>query len=220
MRLLIIEDDLTIAELLLKFFKSNHYIVDLASDGELGLNLASFTNYDLIVMDYLLPKINGQEIINDLRENGNTTPILVISNCLNIKNKINFLESGADDYLTKPFSFTELNARVTAILRRYRKLDDKTLSFADLKLNLSSHEATRAGKNIYLTTKEFFILRLLMERPDIICSKQSITEKVWDDASCHLSNTIEAHILHLRHKIDFKKRFIIKTVPGRGYKIS
>lgn len=220
MRLLIIEDDLIIAKLLSEFFKNNLYVVDCAYDGETGLNLATNTDYDLILTDYLLPKINGRELISNIRKSGNKIPILVISICETIKNKIELLENGADDYLIKPFSFSELLSRVKVLLRRQPKLTDKILFFADLKLNLLSHEAIRAGRNIYLTTKEFQLLNLLMECPGQTCSRQVITEKVWDEASNHFSNIIEVHILHLRHKIDFKKPFLIQTVPGRGYKLN
>lgn len=220
MRFLIIEDDLKIAESLSYFFRNNHYAIDVAYDGETGLRLALNTDYDLIITDNILPKINGQAIIYELRKNKKLTPILSISILNNTQNKIDLLKNGADDCLTKPFSFGELHARVKALLRRPQKIDDSKLSFRDLTLDLLSHEAQRANHQIYLTTKEFSILRLFMESPGLICSRQIITEQIWDDASNHLSNVIEAHILHLRHKIDFKKPFLIQTVAGRGYKLN
>ena len=220
MRLLVIEDDPMIAKTLSEFFRNNHYAVDVAKDGETGLRLVINTNYDLIMTDYFLPKMNGQELVNDLRANGNKTPIIVISSCETIENKLNLFQYGADDYMTKPFSSIELHARVKALLRRPQKINDEIFSCSDLELNLSNHEATRAGRHIYLTTKEFSILKLLIERPGTIYSRQIITEKVWDDASNHLSNIIEAHILHLRKKIDFKKPFLIQTVSGCGYKLN
>jgi len=219
MKLLVIEDDKNIAEALGKFLKSNNYVVDVASDGESGFNLADNNDYDLIITDYLLPKINGQEIISRLRQNGNTTPILAISVCDKTQNKINLLNRGADDYLAKPFFFTELQARVGAMLRRRKPQPKKILAYNDLELDLSSHEATRSGQIIYLTTKEFSLLKLLIENPEIIFSKQAINERAWDAASSLISNVTEAYILKLRTKIDFKKPFLIKTVPGRGYKL-
>lgn len=219
MKILIIEDDPLIAKSLNDFLRSNNYVTDLASDGENGLNLANNNNYDLIISDYLLPKVNGQEIISNLRKNGNNTPVLAISVCDKTQNKINLLENGADDYLVKPFFFTELQARVSALLRRRKPKEEKFITYADLKLDLMSHEATRAGKVIYLTTKEFLLLKLLMENPKTIFERQAINEKAWDEAQHHFSNVTESYILRLRHKIDFKKPFLIKTVTGRGYKL-
>lgn len=218
MKLLIIEDDSIIAKALHDFLKNN-YVVDLACDGESGFNLASNTDYDLIITDYLLPKINGQEIINRLRKTGNPTPILAISVCDKTQNKINLLNKGADDYLTKPFFFTELQARINALLRRRKITTQKIITYADLKLDLMSHEVTRDGKSIYLTTKEFLLLKLFMENPKITFNRQAINERAWDEASHHFSNITESYILKLRHKIDFKKPFLIKTVSGRGYRL-
>ena len=219
MKLLIIEDDSLIAKSISDFLRSNNYVVDLACDGESGFNLASNTDYDLIITDYLLPKINGQEIINRLRKNGNTTPILAVSVCDKTQNKINFLINGADDYLTKPFFFTELQARINALLRRRKTTTQKIITYADLKLDLMSHEASRDGQAIYLTTKEFLLLKLFIENPETTFNRQTIDEKAWDEASHHFSNVTESYILKLRHKIDFKKPFLIKTVPGRGYRM-
>lgn len=219
MKLLIIEDDHIIAEPLSDFLKNNNYVVDVATDGEHGFALADNNDYDLIITDYMLPKINGQEIINRLRHNGNTTPILAISVCDKTKNKINLLDQGADDYLVKPFFFTELQARISAMLRRRKITNQKIITYQDLELNLSSHEARRGEQSIYLTTKEFLLLKLLMENPKTTFSRQAINERAWDDASNHFSNIIEAYILKLRQKIDFKKPFLIKTVSGRGYRL-
>jgi len=220
MRILVIEDDLKIAEALAYFLRSNNYVVDTACDGEQGLFLTTENKYGLIITDFILPKINGQELVRRMRTNGVLTPIIAISVCDDIAKKINFFESGVDDYLTKPFFFAELHARIKALLRRHQKINSLKLSFADLTLDLASHEVKRDGHSIYLTTKEFSLLQLLMEQPRLIHSKQIITEKIWDEASNHLSNVIEAHIFHLRHKIDFKKPFLIQTIPGRGYKLS
>jgi len=219
MKLLIIEDDSSITKSLSDFLKSNNYVVDTASDGEAGFNLADNTSYDLIITDYLLPKLNGQEIIKSLRANGITTPILVMSVCNKISDKVDLLNKGADDYLIKPFLFTELEARINALLRRQLTPKNKLIYYSDLKLDLLSHEATRDEQTIYLTTKEFLLLKLLIENPEITFSKQAINERAWDEASNHFSNVIEAYILKLRHKIDFKKPFLIKTVSGRGYKL-
>jgi two-component system, OmpR family, copper resistance phosphate regulon response regulator CusR len=219
MKLLIIEDDPIIAKSLSDFLKSNNYVVDLACDGEDGLSLANTGDYDLVISDYLLPKINGQEIIEQLRRNGNNTPVLAISVCEKTENKVNLLNHGADDYLVKPFFFTELQARIRTLLRRRKPKNKKIIIYADLELNLLSHEAKRNGVTIYLTTKEFMLLKLLMEHPKTIFTRQAINERAWDEARHHFSNVTEAYILKLRHKIDFKKPFLIKTVSGRGYKL-
>lgn len=219
MKLLIIEDDNLIAKTLNDFLKSNNYVIDLATDGESGLQLASNNDYDLIITDYLLPKINGQEIIEHLRKNGCTIPILAISVCDQTQNKINLLDQGADDYLVKPFFFTELQARICALLRRQKQTDQENITYSDLELNLMNHEAYRNSQPIYLTTKEFRLLKLLMENPGKTFTRQDINERAWDEASHHTSNVTESYILRLRHKIDFKKPFLIKTVSGRGYKL-
>lgn len=219
MKLLIIEDDKLIAKTLNDFLKSNNYVVDTAYDGESGLNLASGNDYDLIITDYLLPKIDGQELIEHLRRQGCTTPILAMSVCDKTQNKINLLDKGADDYLVKPFFFTELQARIGALLRRKKQIKQKIINYEGLQLNLMSHEVSRDGQNIYLTTKEFMLLKLLIENPGKTFTRQAINEKAWDEASCHTSNVTESYILRLRHKIDFKKPFFIKTVSGRGYKL-
>jgi len=220
MRILIIEDEIKIANSLANFLKNINYAIDMANDGETGLNLALTNGYDLIITDCILPKISGPEIIQSLRKNEINTPILVLSVLDTSQNKVKLLENGADDYLGKPFSFDELMARIRVLLRRPPKIEPVQISIADLTLNLSSQEAIRNKRRIYLTTKEFFLLRLLMENPGTTYSRDLITEKVWDEASNHLSNIIEAHILHLRRKIDFKKPFLIQTVPGRGYRLN
>lgn len=220
MKLLIIEDDKLIAKSLSNFFKSNNYIFDLASDGESGFNLADNNSYDLIITDYLLPKMNGKEIIKQLRKNGNKTPILAISICNETNDKSTILNHGADDYLVKPFFFKELQARINVLLRRKIAKVKNFLSYADLKLDLVTQEAWRDNRNIYLTTKEFLLLKLLLENPHKIFSKSVINESAWFDSfNNKSSNIIEAYILKLRQKIDFKDPLLIKTVSGRGYKI-
>lgn len=219
MKILIVEDDKIIAKSISNFLKSNNYIVDVAYDGESGFHLADNGCYDLILTDFILPKMNGQEIISHLRKNGNTTPILAISICDKTENKVDLLKKGADDYLVKPFFFTELQARIKALLRRQKIPTKKIINYADLELDLLSHEAKRDEKIIYLTTKEFLLLNLLIKNPETVFNRQAINELAWDEANHHISNVTEAYILKLRNKIDFKKPFLIKTVSGRGYKL-
>lgn len=217
MKILIIEDNHIMARPLKKFLENNGYLVELAIDGEQGLNLATNNYYDLIISDYLLPKINGKEILDKLRQQGINTPILILSICNETNNKISFLNKGADDYLSKPFFFTELQARINSLLRRRPESEEKKLGYSDLELNLLNQEAYRDGRSIYLTTKEFLLLKLLLENPEKIITKQTINEMAWNNDNDFVSNVTEAYILKLRQKIDFKTPTLIQTISGRGY---
>jgi DNA-binding response OmpR family regulator len=217
MKILIIEDDHIVAKPLKKFLENNGYLTEVASDGEQGLNLATYNYYDLIISDYLLPKINGKEIISRLREKNIKTPVLILSICNETKNKISFLNKGADDYLTKPFFFTELQARINSLLRRKVESENEKLSYCDLELDLINQEAYRDGQNIYLTSKEFLLLKLLIENPEKIITRQTINEIAWSNDNDFTSNVTEAYIRKLRQKIDFKKPQLIQTISGRGY---
>lgn len=219
MKILIIEDNHIVAKPLKKFLEDNGYLVELANDGEQGLNLAVNNYYDLIISDYLLPKMTGQEIISRLREKNINTPVLALSICSETKDKVSFLSKGADDYLTKPFFFSELEARVNALLRRSEKTKKEKLIYGDLELNLLNQEAYRDNLSIYLTTKEFLLLKLLMENPEKIITRQAINENAWDNDHDFSSNITEAYILKLRQKIDFKKPYLIQTISGRGYSL-
>lgn len=220
MRLLIIEDNLKMAQKIIHFLRANHYVVDLATSAEQGLTLNINNSYDLIICEHSFPKIDGQKFTKNLRSEGLAMPIIIISSYSQYQEKISLLEQGSDDYLAKPFSFCELHSRIKALLRRSKTTSESILCFADLNLNLLSHEVRRGKHLIILTTKEFEILKLLMEKPEIINSKELITEIIWDNATNHLSNVIETHIFNLRRKVDFKKPFLIKTVVNKGYKIS
>jgi DNA-binding response OmpR family regulator len=217
MKILIIEDDHIVAKPLKKFLENNGYLTEVASDGEQGLNLATYNYYDLIISDYLLPKINGKEIISRLREKNIKTPVLILSICNETKNKISFLNKGADDYLTKPFFFTELQARINSLLRRKVGSENEKLSYCDLELDLINQEAYRDGQSIYLTSKEFLLLKLLIENPEKIITRQTINEIAWSNDNDFTSNVTEAYIRKLRQKIDFKKPQLIQTISGRGY---
>jgi DNA-binding response OmpR family regulator len=219
MKILIIEPSSPDNHSLKTFLKNNNYIIDNTDDINKSSYLILINNYDLIIIKNLPIKNINSFLINK-KQNKNTTPVLVISTCQILAQKINFLENGADDYLHQPFSSSELHARIKSILRRTVRNDINIINFADLTINNDSHEVSRSNHLIYLTTKEFSLLNLLIKQPGFIYSKKMITEQVWDEASNHLSNTIEVHVLRLRKKIDFKKPFLIKTVPGYGYKLS
>lgn len=219
MRLLIIEDEAAIANSLAAFLKNKGYVVDIATNYEQALDLESLGHYSLIISDYLLPGKNGYEIMKEIRKNNQSIPIIMLSAVPDTLNKIRFLNSGADDYLTKPFSGQELIARIKALLRRKSQTPKENISFADLDVDIEKEEVRRGQKKIYLTTKELAILKYLMQNPRSTCPRPLIIENAWDESAHHLSNTIESHILKLRKKIDFKKPQLIHTIKGEGYKI-
>ena len=221
MKILIVEDEHLIANALKKGLEQEHYTVDLAFDGETGFDLASSGDYDLILLDLMLPKMNGLEICHQLREQQIQTPILMLTAKSQIEDKIKGFNSGADDYLTKPFAFEELLARVRALVRRPQKSASEIISVGDLSLNLSTYEVIRQGKNITLSSKEYSLLECLMRHANKILNKDQLIQHVWSYESDILPNTVEVYIRNLRQKIDqpFKTK-LIKTVRGFGYKIS
>lgn len=219
MRFLIIDDEILMANALAILLKSHNYAVDFVLSCQEALNSRDLRQYDLIICDYLFSDMNGQEFVEEIRKNNISIPILILSAISDSNNKSKLLNSGADDYLTKPFSGDELIARVKTLLRRRCPLKKECISFADLQFNLNSCEVNRNGRIINLRNKELSLLKYLLENQGHTCTRQLIIENVWDEAACHLSNTLEAHILNLRKQIDFKKPTLIHTVCGQGYKI-
>jgi DNA-binding response OmpR family regulator len=219
MKILIIEDDPHISRSLASFLKSQSIVFDIAVDGERGLFLARVNNYDLILLDYNLPKLSGKEIITKIRTEGQMTPIIMLTVRGELEDKINILEIGADDYLIKPFSLTELLARIKAVLRRPAKLETKKLICKNLELDATCFKVTRNGRSIPLRTKEFTLLEYLLRNKGSVISRQEIMEHVWDENADPFSNTIEVHMMNLRRKIETKKERFIFTIPNRGYKI-
>jgi DNA-binding response OmpR family regulator len=219
MHILIIEDEAPLANSLAIFLKNQNYAVDIAYNCQKVLESRDLHQYDLIVCDYLLPGMNGQDFVQEIRKREIFLPILMLSAVTDNNNKINLLNKGADDYLTKPFSGEELSARINALLRRKLPEEENYLFFADLSFSLSRSEAIRGGRTIYLTNKEALLLKYLIERPGKICPRRLIIEEVWGEDINLMSNTIEAHILKIRKKIDFKEPKLIHTICGRGYKI-
>ncbi|MEN9622205.1 MAG: hypothetical protein RLZZ67_639 [Candidatus Parcubacteria bacterium] len=220
MRILIIEDDRELREFLKRNLQIETFTVDTAGDGEEGSYMGRTHEYDLILMDNNMPKKNGLEVCKDIRSSGKTTPIIMVSIQSEIGDKISLLNSGADDYITKPFSYKELSSRIRAILRRPHSIILPTLKIEDFTLDTMTQRAFRGRKDIYLTRKEFALTEYLMRNAGSIVSRATLIEHVWDDDLDPFSNTIESHILNLRKKIDlFSNRKIIHTVPGRGYKI-
>ena len=220
MRLLVIEDERKIARVITESLKREKYAVDAAYDGEEGFNLADSQPYDLLIVDRMLPGLEGAEIVKKLRENGKNMPILFLTALSTTEDKTLGLDVGADDYLTKPFAIDELLARVRALLRRPPIQQPDILQIDDLKIDKQQQTVTRAGKIIDLTSKEYALLEYLMQHPNQILSKETLIDHVWDFNADILPNNVEAYIKNLRQKIDkpFKKQ-LIKTVRGFGYRI-
>lgn len=219
MRLLLIEDDEEIIHLLSNVLKSLGYAVDTALDGEQGLNLALLNQYDLIVSDYNLPLFSGREIIKKLRDEKQNTPILILSVRSEINDRVDLLNIGADDYLTKPFALSELLARIKVLLRRPPGLKNNILKIDDIEIQPDRFLATKKGRPLILTSKEFSLLQYLIENKGEIMTRQEIMEHVWDENADPFSNTIEVHIMNLRKKIETPRQPLIFTYSNRGYKI-
>jgi len=222
MRILIIEDEHKIANSIKKGLEQEAYAVDVCYDGEGGYDLASVEEYDVIILDLMLPKMDGLMICKKLREEKNHTPILILTAKGQIDDKVEGLNCGADDYLTKPFSFSELLARIKALTRRPRQVMNPILKVEDLSLNTTNFEVKRSNKDIRLSKKEFALLEYLMLHKEKILTKDQIINHVWEYDSDVLPNTVEVYMGYLRNKIDkpFKKeKSLIRTIRGFGYKI-
>jgi DNA-binding response OmpR family regulator len=219
MRILIIEDDDFLRLSLKKALESEMYIVDHIGDGINGSYIARTHDYNLIIVDYILPGKDGLEVIQDIRKKGVNSPILVMSARGDIGDKVNLLESGADDYIVKPFTYQEFRARVHALLRRNYKIIEETMTIDDVTIDISKTEVLKNGEKVYLTKKEFMILQSLTRNPGHVITRAELLEEAWGRDTDPFSNTIEAHIRNLRKKIESEKR-LIHTVPGRGYKIA
>lgn len=218
MRILLIEDETKIAGFIQRGLKEQKFAVDVARNGEEGLFLAEVNPYDVILLDIMLPKMDGFSICKQLRTKRNHTPILMLTARDAVNDKINGLNVGADDYLSKPFAFGELLARIRALLRRPKEKKSSHLKLADLELDTLNHEVKRAGKSISLTSKEYALLEYLMAHAGQIVTRTMISEHVWEENFHSFSNVIDVHIKYLRDKIDkgFKKK-LLHTIRGTGY---
>jgi DNA-binding response OmpR family regulator len=220
MRILVIEDEKEIAMFLKKNLKNECFVVDVAASGDKGLLFATTNEYDIVILDYILPVHNGLEVCRMLRQAGNTVPIIILSVKSNPTDKTELLNAGADDYLAKPFSFDELLARIWALLRRPAEIKKEILKLDDLILDPRGQTVQRGNSDIYLTRKEFALLHYLMKNQGTVLSRAMILEHVWDMNADPFSYTIESHIRSLRRKLDVNKgRNLIHTVSGRGYKM-
>ena len=218
MRILLIEDDKKIVSALSRGLKGESFAVDAAYDGLKGEELAKINKYDIIILDLMLPKQDGLQICKNLRIDKITTPIIMLTALDDVDDKIKGLDTGADDYLVKPFHFGELLARVRSLVRRNSKIRTTTIEFYGLKLDLNTHKAFRRTTEISLTSKEFALLELFMMNPDKILSRSEISEHLWDMNFDPKSNVIDSFVKYLRQKID--KNFdapLIHTVRGTGY---
>jgi len=222
MHILVVEDEQRLAYLLRRVLLEERHTVDLAHEGHTGLNLALSDTYDVVVLDVMLPAIDGIEICRQMRAEHIMTPVLILTARGAIEDRVTGLNVGADDYLTKPFAMEELLARINALLRRRDRRFDETpqLSVGDLALDLVRHEARRSGRVIDLTAKEFALLEYLMRHPGQVLTRTQITDAVWRYDLEALSNVVDIYIHYLREKIDQGfSRPLIKTVRGVGYKI-
>ncbi len=221
MRLLVIEDEKKIADSLKKGLEQEAFAVDVAYDGNYGYDLASSENYDLIILDLMLPGIDGLTICKKLRDGGNSTPILMLTAKGHLDDKVTGLDSGADDYVVKPFAFEELLARSRALIRRPKNALPTVLEAGNLKVDTNSHKVTRSGKEINLSRKEFALIVYLLKNKGQVVSKEQIISSVWDFDSDVLPNTVEVYIGYLRDKIDKdSQKPLIKTVRGFGYTLN
>ncbi len=220
MRILVVEDERRIAAFIKRGLEEEHYAVDVVYDGEEALDWADVVDYDLIVLDVLLPKKDGIQVCRESRTQGNQVPILMLTARDAIEDRVRGLDSGADDYLVKPFAFQELLARIRALLRRQGEIKITRLQVGDLVLDTVTHRATRAGRMIELTAREYALLEFLMHHPRQVLSRTQIAEHVWNYDFFSTSNVVDVYIRYLRRKIDegFDVK-LIKTVRGAGYKI-
>jgi two-component system OmpR family response regulator len=219
MRILLVEDDIKIASFIIKGLKAAGYAVDHASDGGKGLHLALTEPYDTAIIDIMLPKMDGLSLVEKMRKDKIRTPVIILSAKGSIEDRIQGLQSGSDDYLPKPFAFSELLARVQALIRRASGLSEPTsLHLSDLSMNLLTREVTRGGKRIELQPIEFSLLEYLLRNAGRVVSKTMIMEHVWNYNFDPQTNVVEARICRLRDKVDrdYDKK-LIHTVRGVGY---
>ena len=218
MKILVVEDEKKVAGFIKRGLEDDNYRVSVAYDGLDGFKQAREGDYNLVIMDMMLPKKDGMEVVRELRETGNRVPVLMLTARDNMEDIVSGLDAGSDDYLTKPFAFAELLARVRALLRRGELDRGAEIHFSDLRLDPVSHKVWRNSKEIDLTSKEYGLLEYLMRNPNTILSRAMIAEHVWDYAFDSFTNIIDVYVNYLRKKIDrdFPTK-LIHTVRGQGY---
>jgi DNA-binding response OmpR family regulator len=219
MQILIVEDEEKIANLLRKGLLEERYTVDIAKDGEEALYKHEINEYDLIILDLMIPKMTGEEVCRTIRKTNTSIPILVLTAKDAIEDKVACLDAGADDFVTKPFSFAELSARARALIRRNKKADPVILTIDNLSLDPATKTATRGGKQILLTAREYALLEYFMRNPNVLLTKTQLLEHVWDYNYDGFSNIVETYIKYLRKKLHTSPhdKELIHTRRGSGY---
>lgn len=221
MRCLLVEDERKVADFVARGLRAERFVVDVANDGDAGWELVSKCEYDLIILDLMLPQMNGTELLRRIRTKTIATPVLVLTARDATAEKVRHFEAGADDYLTKPFAFAELLVRAKALLRRGPINQATVLRVADLELDRLSQQVKRAGKKISLTSKEYALLEYLAANAGRVLSRTMIIEHVWDQSFQGLTNIVDVYVRHLRTKIDdLQPTKLIRTVRGAGYCLS
>jgi DNA-binding response OmpR family regulator len=221
MRILLVEDEKKVADIIVRGLKAERFAVDVSHDGQNGWEMANAYDYDLIILDLMLPGLSGTEILERVRRKNSQVPILILTARDGMAGKIKNFETGADDYLTKPFAFAELEVRVKALLRRGPVNRSSVLRVADLEIDRLSQNVKRGGKKIELTGKEYALLEYLATHPGRVFSRTMIIEHVWDQSFEGLTNIVDVYVRHLREKVDdpFPTK-LLRTVRGAGYSLS
>jgi two-component system copper resistance phosphate regulon response regulator CusR len=221
MRILLVEDEEKVSRFIVRGLSAESFAVDTAPDGRSGLELATTYNYDLIILDLMLPGLNGTEVLRRIRRADHRVPILMLTARDAVADKVEHLEAGADDYLTKPFAFAELMARIKALLRRGSVDRPSVLRVADLEVDRLSQQVRRASRRIELTAKEYALLEYLIANAGRVLSRTMIIDHVWDQSFDGATNIVDVYVRHLRNKVDDgHEAKLIRTVRGVGYKIS
>jgi len=218
MRMLLVEDEKKVSELVARALRAERFAVDIDDDGLAGWELAQAYDYDLIILDLMLPRLDGAELLRRIRRKHQQVPILILTARDATEEKVKHFEAGADDYLTKPFAFAELIMRVKALLRRGPIARSSVLRVEDLEVDRLTQQVRRGGKRIELTPKEYALLDYLASNPGRVCSRAMIIEHVWDHSFDGLTNIVDVYVRHLRGKIDDRFEVkLIRTVRGVGY---
>jgi len=221
MRILIVEDEEKVSRFIVRGLTAESFAVDAALDGRTGLELATTYDYDLIVLDLMLPELTGTEVLHQIRNTDHRVPILMLTARDAVADKVEHLEAGADDYLTKPFAFAELMARIKALLRRGSVDRPNVLRVADLEVDRLSQQVRRAGRRVELTAKEYALLEYLIANAGRVLSRTMIIDHVWDQSFDGATNIVDVYVRHLRSKVDDgNDKKLIRTVRGVGYRIS
>ena len=221
MRILVIEDEEKVSRFVVRGLSAERFAVDMARDGKSGWELAQTYQYDLIILDLMLPQLSGGEVLRKVRRANSQVPVLVLTARDSLGDKVEHFEAGADDYLTNPFAFAELLVRVKALLRRGPVVRTSVLRVADLELDRLAQQVKRAGKRIELTSKEYGVLEYLMANAGRVLSRTMILEHVWDQSFDGATNIVDVYVRHLRSKVDDPQDpKLIRTIRGLGYLIS